>query len=47
MMRKDLRLALELGDQLGVSLPLTALGEQLHTSGIDMGFAESDFGPGM
>jgi 3-hydroxyisobutyrate dehydrogenase-like beta-hydroxyacid dehydrogenase len=47
MMRKDLRLALEMGSQLGVSLPITLIGEQLHTAGIGMGFEQSDFGPGM
>ena len=47
MMRKDLRLALELGAHVGVPLPLTVIGEQLHTAGIGMGFEHSDFGPGM
>ena len=46
-MRKDLRLALELGAHVGVPLPLTVIGEQLHTAGIGMGFEHSDFGPGM
>jgi 3-hydroxyisobutyrate dehydrogenase-like beta-hydroxyacid dehydrogenase len=47
MMRKDLRLALEMGSNLGVALPTTSIGEQLHTAGIEMGFEHSDFGPGM
>jgi 3-hydroxyisobutyrate dehydrogenase-like beta-hydroxyacid dehydrogenase len=47
MMRKDLRLALEMGSHLGVPLPTTLIGEQLHTAGIGMGFEHSDFGPGM
>jgi 3-hydroxyisobutyrate dehydrogenase-like beta-hydroxyacid dehydrogenase len=47
MMRKDLRLALEMGSHVGVSLPATLIGEQLHTAGIAMGFELSDFGPGM
>jgi 3-hydroxyisobutyrate dehydrogenase-like beta-hydroxyacid dehydrogenase len=47
MMQKDLRLALEMGAQLSVPLPATALGEQLHATGIGLGFEKSDFGPGL
>jgi 3-hydroxyisobutyrate dehydrogenase-like beta-hydroxyacid dehydrogenase len=47
MMRKDLRLALEMGSHHDVSLPTTVIGEQLHTAGISMGFEHSDFGPGL
>jgi 3-hydroxyisobutyrate dehydrogenase-like beta-hydroxyacid dehydrogenase len=47
MMRKDLRLALEMGAQFGIPLPVTSLGEHLHTTGIDLGFENSDFGPGL
>ena len=44
MMRKDLRLALEMGAQFSIPLPVTSLGEHLHTTGIDLGFENSDFG---
>jgi 3-hydroxyisobutyrate dehydrogenase-like beta-hydroxyacid dehydrogenase len=47
MMRKDLRLALEMGSHLSIPLPVTSLGERLHTTGIELGFENSDFGPGL
>ena len=47
MMQKDLRLALEMGSHLRIPLPLTTLGEQLHATGIGLGFEKSDCGPGL
>src|SRR5688500_13047835 len=43
MMQKDLLLALELGRQLDVPLPTTAITNQLLTTARAMGFEEKDF----
>jgi 3-hydroxyisobutyrate dehydrogenase-like beta-hydroxyacid dehydrogenase len=43
MMQKDLLLALELGLQLNVPLPTTAITNQLLTTARGMGLAEKDF----
>lgn len=43
MMQKDLKLALELGQELGVPLPTTALSNQWLTAARGMGLADQDF----
>lgn len=43
MMQKDLRLALEMGRQLDVPLPTTAITNQFLTAARGMGLAEKDF----
>ena len=43
MMQKDLLLALELGRQLDVPLPTTAITNQMLTAARGMGLAEKDF----
>ena len=43
MMRKDLGLALELGQQLDVPLPTTALTNEYLTAATGMGLADQDF----
>jgi 3-hydroxyisobutyrate dehydrogenase-like beta-hydroxyacid dehydrogenase len=43
MMQKDLLLALELGRQLNVPLPTTAITNEMLTSARGMGLAERDF----
>src|SRR5207237_7709129 len=43
MMQKDMNLALELGRQLDVPLPTTALTNELLTAARGMGLAEKDF----
>ncbi len=43
MMQKDLNLALELGRQLDVPLPTTAITNEMLTAARGMGFAEKDF----
>jgi 3-hydroxyisobutyrate dehydrogenase-like beta-hydroxyacid dehydrogenase len=43
MMQKDLLLALESGRNLDVSLPTTAVTNELLTAARAMGFAEQDF----
>jgi 3-hydroxyisobutyrate dehydrogenase-like beta-hydroxyacid dehydrogenase len=43
MMQKDMDLALELGRQLGVPLPTTAITNELLTAARGMGFEEKDF----
>jgi 3-hydroxyisobutyrate dehydrogenase-like beta-hydroxyacid dehydrogenase len=43
MMQKDMNLALELGRQLDVPLPTTAVTNELLTAARGMGFAEKDF----
>jgi 3-hydroxyisobutyrate dehydrogenase-like beta-hydroxyacid dehydrogenase len=43
MMQKDMLLALELGRQLDVALPTTAVSNQLLTAARAMGFAKYDF----
>ena len=43
MMQKDLNLALELGQELEVPLPTTALTNELLTAANAMGIGEKDF----
>jgi 3-hydroxyisobutyrate dehydrogenase-like beta-hydroxyacid dehydrogenase len=43
MMQKDMNLALELGQQLDVPLPTTAITNEMLTAARGMGFAEQDF----
>jgi 3-hydroxyisobutyrate dehydrogenase-like beta-hydroxyacid dehydrogenase len=43
MMQKDMDLALELGRQLDVPLPTTAITNELLTAARGMGMAEQDF----
>jgi 3-hydroxyisobutyrate dehydrogenase-like beta-hydroxyacid dehydrogenase len=43
MMQKDLLLALELGRQLDVPLPTTAMTNEMLTTARGMGFADKDF----
>jgi 3-hydroxyisobutyrate dehydrogenase-like beta-hydroxyacid dehydrogenase len=43
MMQKDLKLALELGQELGVPLPTTALSNEWLTAARGMGLADRDF----
>jgi 3-hydroxyisobutyrate dehydrogenase-like beta-hydroxyacid dehydrogenase len=43
MIQKDLLLALELGRELGVPLPTTAITNQLLTTARAMGLAHKDF----
>jgi 3-hydroxyisobutyrate dehydrogenase-like beta-hydroxyacid dehydrogenase len=43
MMQKDMRLALEAGRELDVSLPTTAVADQLLTTARAMGLEERDF----
>ena len=43
MMQKDMNLALELGKQLGVPLPTTAVTNEMLTAARGMGFEEQDF----
>ena len=43
MMRKDMVLALEMGRQLDVPLPTTAVTNEMLTAARGMGFAEFDF----
>jgi 3-hydroxyisobutyrate dehydrogenase-like beta-hydroxyacid dehydrogenase len=43
MMQKDLLLALEMGRQLDVPLPATAVTNQMLTAARGMGLAEKDF----
>lgn len=43
MMRKDLGLALELGQQLDVPLPTTALTNEYLTGTVGLGLADQDF----
>jgi 3-hydroxyisobutyrate dehydrogenase-like beta-hydroxyacid dehydrogenase len=43
MMQKDMNLALELGRQLDVPLPTTAVTNEMLTAARGMGFAEKDF----
>ncbi len=43
MMQKDLNLALEMGQRLGVPLPTTAASNELLTAAYGMGLAEQDF----
>lgn len=43
MMQKDMNLALELGQQLDVPLPTTAITNEFLTAARGMGFAEQDF----
>jgi 3-hydroxyisobutyrate dehydrogenase-like beta-hydroxyacid dehydrogenase len=43
MMQKDMDLALELGRQLAVPLPTTAITNELLTAARGMGFEEKDF----
>jgi 3-hydroxyisobutyrate dehydrogenase-like beta-hydroxyacid dehydrogenase len=43
MMQKDMQLALELGKQLSIPLPATALTDQMLTAARGLGFAGADF----
>jgi 3-hydroxyisobutyrate dehydrogenase len=43
MMQKDMLLALEMGRQLDVPLPTTAVGNELLTAARGMGFGHRDF----
>jgi 3-hydroxyisobutyrate dehydrogenase-like beta-hydroxyacid dehydrogenase len=43
MMQKDILLALEMGRQLDVPLPTTAITNQMLTAARGMGLAEKDF----
>jgi len=43
MMQKDMQLALEMGRQLDVPLPTTAVGNEMLTAARGMGFAQRDF----
>jgi 3-hydroxyisobutyrate dehydrogenase-like beta-hydroxyacid dehydrogenase len=43
MMQKDMNLALELGQQLDIPLPTTAITNEMLTAARGMGFAEEDF----
>ena len=43
MMQKDMQLALELGRQVDVPLPTTAIVNELLTTARGMGLAERDF----
>jgi 3-hydroxyisobutyrate dehydrogenase-like beta-hydroxyacid dehydrogenase len=43
MMQKDMLLALEMGRQLDVPLPTTAITNQMLTAARGMGLAEKDF----
>jgi 3-hydroxyisobutyrate dehydrogenase-like beta-hydroxyacid dehydrogenase len=43
MMQKDLKLALELGQELAVPLPTTALSNQWLTAARGLGLADQDF----
>ncbi len=43
MMQKDMQLALELGKQLSIPLPATALSDQMLTAARGLGFARQDF----
>jgi 3-hydroxyisobutyrate dehydrogenase-like beta-hydroxyacid dehydrogenase len=43
MMQKDLKLALELGRELAVPLPTTALSNEWLTAARGMGLADQDF----
>ena len=43
MMQKDMNLALELGRQLDVPLPTTAVTNELLTAARGMGLADKDF----
>lgn len=43
MMQKDMNLALELGRQVDVPLPTTAVTNEILTAAGGMGFAEKDF----
>jgi 3-hydroxyisobutyrate dehydrogenase-like beta-hydroxyacid dehydrogenase len=43
MMKKDIRLALELGDELGVSLQTVELVDKMLTEAIQMGWGDEDF----
>ncbi|RPJ19860.1 MAG: NAD(P)-dependent oxidoreductase, partial [Chloroflexi bacterium] len=43
MMQKDLRLALELGEELGMSLRTAELANELLEKAIEMGYGDEDF----
>lgn len=43
MMQKDVQLALELGDELGVPLPSVRLSNEILSQAIDMGYGDADF----
>ena len=43
MMQKDILLALELGEELGVSLRTVELVNEMLTKAIDMGWGDEDF----
>jgi 3-hydroxyisobutyrate dehydrogenase len=43
MMQKDLRLALELGEELGVELRTVELAQELLSKAVEMGWGEEDF----
>lgn len=43
MMQKDLRLALELGEELGVELRTVALAQEMLTKASEMGYGDEDF----
>lgn len=43
MMQKDVRLALELGEELGVSLRTAELVDEMLTTAIEMGYGDEDF----
>ena len=44
MMQKDIQLALELGEELGVSLRTVELANEMLTKVIEMGYGDEDFG---
>jgi 3-hydroxyisobutyrate dehydrogenase-like beta-hydroxyacid dehydrogenase len=43
MMQKDLRLALELGEELGVELRTVELAQEMLTKAVEMGWGDEDF----
>ena len=43
MMQKDINLALELGEELGVSLRTAELVNEMLTKAIEMGWGDEDF----